>query len=412
MLLQVGTDFQASSLDAIGRARAAGAGSRTLLERLDSRGIEELALLSTCNRFEIYATTGEREEAASALTDEARALLGGGEANVEIVVRREREAIAHLVAVAAGLESALVGEHEILGQVRRAYLSAAEAGTAGRELARLFEHALRHGRHIRSALGISGLRRSLTAVAADWVATRAPEGGAVAAAVVGAGETGSQMARRLSDLGVARLFVLNRNVAAAHELAATVGAEAQPLARLGALLGDLDVIVLATSSRAPILAESDVRERERNGRRLFVVDLGVPPNAAPGVRRRPSVELLSLSDALALATPNAGDGHGREGVDILVHAAVDDYFSRRRTDAVGPVLRELRAHLERSIVEETEAILASEGHSPLSPDEMRRFALRLSRRLLHAPTEGVREIAVEESPRRAEAVVRKLFFRP
>ncbi|MDQ3890402.1 MAG: hypothetical protein M3312_07595, partial [Actinomycetota bacterium] len=226
------------------------------------------------------------------------------------------------------------------------------------------------------------------------------------------GETGSQMARRLSELGVGRLFVLNRNLASADALASAVGATAEPLARLGALVRDLDVVVLATSSRAPILAESDLHERGRDGRRLFVVDLGVPPNAAPGVRGRPSVELLSLSDALALAAPNAGNGPGWEGVDILVRTAVDDYFSRRRTDAVSPVLRELRTHLERTIVEETEAILASEGHSPLSPEEMRRFALRLSRRLLHAPTEGVREIAVDESPGRAEAVVRKLFFRP
>ena len=414
MLVQVGADFQTSSLDAIGRARARTETASASLERLAAEGITEIAVLSTCNRFEMYAAAADADRTAHALELEAASVFGPEDADLEVVVRRDRAAIGHLVAVAAGLESALLGEYEILGQVRRAYVSAAEAGTASTELARAFEHALRHGRRIRSTLGISGVRRSLADVAVEWVASRVSDVETTRAGVVGAGEVGSQIVRGLASVGVRDLVVLNRNVAAARKLAAATGAIAEPLARLTTLLSELDVVVLATSSPIAIVGEPDVRRglADRPHRPLHIVDLGLPPNASPAVAEHPSLELLSLSDALRLAMADSTRREiRRERADELVRAAVDEFTASQRVHSVGPVLTELRVHLEETIVEESEAILASEGHSPLTNEEMRRFAVRLSRRLLHAPTEGVREIAARESPERAESVVRALFFR-
>lgn len=320
--MEVGTDFQASSLEVLSRARVTDIPA--YLERIRSGRIAEIALLSTCNRFELYAATDDPEETLIALEREIRGLLGrNGEA--ELVIRRDEDAVAHLVAVSAGLESALLGEHEILGQVRRAYMTATEAGTAGRALDRLFEHALRHGRHIRRALGIADLRRSLTEPAADWIAKHVSETECRTAVVVGAGETASQMAQQLRGLGIGKLTVVNRSLKRSSELAEAVGGRPEPFDRLPGLLPESDLIVLATSAPEPLLTEADVRSALRGRRRkLLVVDLGLSANAEPGVLQHPSVTALTLSDVVSLALADS-EREPTVQAQTLIREAVDDF---------------------------------------------------------------------------------------
>jgi glutamyl-tRNA reductase len=323
-IVEVGTDFQASSLEVLSRARVVNV--PVYLERIRSGRIAEIALLSTCNRFELYAATSDPEEALAALEREVRGLLGGN-GDVELVIRRDEDAVAHLVAVSAGLESALLGEHEILGQVRRAYATATEAGTAGRALDRLFEHALRHGRRIRRALGIADLRRSLTEPAAGWIAKHVSEPERCAAVVVGAGETASQMAQHLRRLGIGRLTVVNRSFRRSRELAEAVGGRPERFDRLPSLLSESDLIVLATSAPEPLLTEVGVRSALRSRRRkLFVVDLGLSANAEAGISRHPSVTTLTLSDVLALALADSKRERAQAvHAETLIQEAVDDF---------------------------------------------------------------------------------------
>jgi glutamyl-tRNA reductase len=405
-IVEVGTDFQASSLDVLGEARLPDPGVPAFLRRIRHGPVAEVALLSTCNRFEVYAVTDNPEGAVAALAAELHSVLGAAER----LVRRDNEALAHLVSVAAGLESALLGEHEILGQVRRAHAIAAEAGTDGTLLNQLFEHALRHGRRIRRALGISGLRRSLTDVAAGWISDQLPEPECRTAAVVGAGETAAQMARHLAALGVGSLLILNRDAARAGELARSTNGSAERLEQLEERLPDLDILVLATSSPEPLLRKKALAPARRAP--LLVVDLGIPPNAERSLARHRSVTMLGLGEVLALALSESSEERTRVVYsDALVQDAVDEFLSRQRSQAVNPLLRDLRAHLEQTIVEETLKGLPAEVASAHSDTEIRRFAARLSRRLLHSPSEGVRELAARESPARAEEVVRSLFFR-
>lgn len=327
--VEVGTDFQASSLEVLSRSRLTERNAPAVLQRIAERGIAEVALLSTCNRFELYAATDDPEETIAALDEEVRTLLGGT-GHVETVVRRDRDAVAHLVAVAAGLESALLGEHEILGQVRRARATAVDAGTAGRELDSLFEHALRHGRRIRRALGISNLRRSLTDLASDWIATQIAEPEERAAAVVGAGETAAQMAGHLRALGIGTLTVVNRSVTRSRELADALDARPEGLDRLPALLAETDLVVLATSSTEPLLTESTVRDalHAREKRTLVVVDLGLSPNADAPVSAHPLVTMLTLSDVVALALAESKDaGTDTVHAEALVRQAVGEFAS-------------------------------------------------------------------------------------
>jgi glutamyl-tRNA reductase len=325
-LVEVGTDFQASSLDVLSRARLSDERVPGFLRQLTQAGIPEVALLSTCNRFELYAATHAPEETIAALDAEVRSLLGGS-GHVETVVRRDREAVAHLVAVAAGLESALLGEHEILGQVRRARGTAVEAGTAGASVDRLFDHALRHGRRIRRALGISNLRRSLTELATDWISARLTEPERRAAVIVGAGETASQMASQLRALGIGALTVANRSVARSQELANAVGGRAEPLQRLPALLSNADLLVLATSAPEPLLSEAAaVDALSTRSAPLYLVDLGLAPNAEPAVSKHPLITTLTLSDVVGLALADSSRERSRTmHAETLVQEAADEF---------------------------------------------------------------------------------------
>lgn len=323
-IVEVGTDFQASSLEVLSRARVTDIPA--YLERIRGGRIAEIALLSTCNRFELYAATADPEETLATLEREVRGLLAGN-GDVELVIRRDEDAVAHLVAVSAGLESALLGEHEILGQVRRAHAAAAEAGTGGKALDRLFEHALRHGRRIRRALGIADLRRSLTELAAGWIANHVSQPERRAAVVVGAGETASQMAQHLRSLGIGRLTIVNRSFRRSRELAAAVGGRPERFDRLPSLLPESDLVVLATSAPEPLLTEAGVRSALRGRRRkLFVVDLGLSANAEPGVSNDPSVTTLTLSDVLALALVDSKRERAQVmRAETLIQEAVDDF---------------------------------------------------------------------------------------
>jgi glutamyl-tRNA reductase len=323
-IVEVGTDFQVSSLEVLSRARVSDIPA--YLEHIRDSRTAEIALLSTCNRFELYAATDDPERTLMALEGEIRSLLGRN-GDVELVIRRDEDAVAHLVAVSAGLESALLGEHEILGQVRRAHAAAAEAGTAGKALDRLFEHALRHGRRIRRALGIADLRRSLTELAAGWIATQLSEPERRAAVVVGAGETASQMAQHLRGLGIGTLTVVNRSFTRSREVAEAVGARPERFDRLQSVLPESDLVVLATSAPEPVLTESGVRSAlQGRGRTLFVVDLGLSANAEAGVSRHPSVTTLTLSDVLALAVADSKRERAHAvHAETLIREAVDEF---------------------------------------------------------------------------------------
>jgi glutamyl-tRNA reductase len=324
-LVEVGTDFRASSLEVLARARLADEAVPALLQRLSQRGVPEVVLVSTCNRVELYAATDTPDVTAAALEDELLSLVDGN-GHVETVRRHDEDAVAHLIAVSAGLESALLGEHEVLGQVRRAHGRAVEAGTSGEALAELFGHALRHGRRIRRALGLSRLRRSLTDLAAAWVAQQVGNLEQHSAVVVGAGETASQMAVRLRTLGIGRITIVNRSFERSRQLAAAVDADTDRFERLPTLLAHTDLLVLATSAPEPLVTEVDVRGRAK---RLYVVDLGLSPNAGEGVAQHASVTTLTLSDVVELALAESERERARAPrAGALVQAAVDEFKPR------------------------------------------------------------------------------------
>jgi glutamyl-tRNA reductase len=398
---------------ATGRVLKRGVGSRAATAELleESRlAVTELVLLSTCNRIEMFAAHPDPEEATAFLHRRLESLFGPG--RPEIVTRRNEEVVRHLVATGSGLTSPYLGEHEILHQLREAYVVAAAVGTAATVLGRLFEHAIHHARLVRGALGISNAQRSLTDVAWSWLLLRSGRAPIASAAVVGAGEIARQVAERLPALGLTRLLIFNRDLEKAHELARKLGAQPRPLASLRGALGDLDLLVLATSSHSPILSGGDLpRPAARAAARgeLAVIDFGVPGNlSADSVPD--GVSVLAMPDIVDLALAKSGDrGLWIDRVEPILENAAAEFMAWHRLRRLGPAVRELQSTVQETIASE---VMRSDvlGDSP-DRAAVDRLARRLSNKLLHPSLEGIREIAAAESSERAEEIMRSLFLR-
>jgi glutamyl-tRNA reductase len=296
--------------------------------------------LATCHRLELYVE-GASPQLAVRLFFQWFA-LGDGEALAlapHLVVRTGEEAAEHLMSVAAGLESAVLGEDQIQGQVRDAYRAACAAGEAGPLLHRLFHATFRAGRRARGETALKQGGRSLAGSGVAWLARELGDLAARTVLVVGAGEMARVAAARLRERGAGRLLLVNRTWAKAQELAAAVGGEALPWAWRERLLGEVDALVCAAGAPEPVVSAGWLARACADGRRrLVVVDLAVPRNveqpAAP-------VAGLALADVAALSQRLAEDADRRTNAVAAARAIIAEElgawssWARSRSEGVG-----------------------------------------------------------------------------
>jgi glutamyl-tRNA reductase len=413
----VGIDFNTNSQEVIGLLRPPRDVSGLPIDRLTEEGVSEVVLLATCHRLELYAATQDPARAERALAQELDAMRPEREQiDLTPVVRLDAEAMRHLISIAAGLESARLGEYEILGQVRRAYRGARAAGTTGPFLDRMFQHAISAGMEIRSKLGISHQKRSLTDTAIDWIRSGVPETGDLVAVVVGAGETASAMAEQLMELGIGKLTVLNRTPDRAARIASRLGGEGGPLDRLPATVREADIVVCAMSGTQPVLRADHLTGwgSGADDRQKLVVDLGVPRNTEDTIVNMPRVRVLDMFGILDLAL---GEDSQRldwaANAEELLNDETQKFLEWRRLHSISPALKELRDHYEDVITVEAEHTLNADGQdsNDLPQEEIAQFAARLSGRLLHSFYTGLKEVAVHDSPQRAHEITRQLVLR-
>jgi glutamyl-tRNA reductase len=404
---QVGIDFDTSSQEAIGLFQPRSDGWGDTFDKLTDSGVSELAMIATCHRVELYAATVDPPRAVRALTEKLDAMRPEQErGELTPAVRTDADAVRHLIQVGAGLKSARLGEYEILGQVRRAHNAAREANTAGPILDRMFQQGINAAREIRNALGISNQKRSLTDTAMEWLRDIAPEN--PVAVVVGAGETAREMTEKLAALGVGELTVLNRTVERAHRIAAQFGGKGGPLEMLPSAARGADIVVCAMSGDGPVLRVDHLAEA-RDGRERLVVDLGVPRNTEEDIGHLPWVRLLDMRAMLDLAIGE--DGQRQEWASEAagqLDTEAEKFAEWCRARSISPVLRELRDHYEGTIRTEAERAL---DHAGVPEDDISQFASRLSGKLLHTFYAGLKEIAVQNSPERADEITRQLVLR-
>lgn len=359
-------------------------------------GIGELVVLSTCHRTEMYATgTGSEADALHALI----ALLPGLHPADQPDVRslRGREAVHHLYRVAAGLDSLVVGERQITGQIRGALLLAQRAGTAGATLANIFGRALAVGKRVRAETSVGAMGLSIGTLTAAHLRDKLGDLQQRTAVVIGAGEAASDAASALAAAG-ARITVASRSMVSARRLAAVVSGTAHSLEEMPALFARADCGVLAVGGGTVVT--SDHLPLRRTDAPLFLVDVSMPPSIE--VRDRADVRVDTLDD---LRTPVAlADARALASAETMVREAAATFarWMQMRDDA--QAIGRLRAHAETIVETELSRLFAS---MPMDEQDRERIAAlgrRIAKKLMHGPT-----IAMRDGDPEVRAAVRSAF---
>jgi glutamyl-tRNA reductase len=370
--------------------------------------VDEAVAISTCNRTEIYLVTGDPVRAEAELLGKLarRADIRPTELAPIVYSPRNCDAARQLYRVTAGLDSMIVGEAEVQGQVRRAYEAALEAGTTGPMTNRLFGAALQAGKRVRSETGIARERVSISTVAVDLARDVVGHLESRSVVIIGAGETAELTARALADQGVRTVFVANRHADRARSLAERFGGEVGSLDSLPARLGNADIVVSSTSSPHPIVEADDLAEvmRARGGRPLVLIDIAVPRDIEHACGELDGVSVYDMDDLQAVVTRNLSVREAeRDRAETVVEI---QRFARWLAQLdVMPTIASLREH-GAEIVDQVLAENAGRWET-LSPRDLARVeavARAVMQRLLHEPT-----IRLKESGHGRQQVLRELF---
>lgn len=374
--------------------------------------VAEGAILSTCNRTEIYALVGHVHSGGKNLRRFLSESRGVPAADLEPYLRWycQEEAVRHLFRVAAGLDSMVLGEPQILGQVREAWTLARQAGSLGPVLENLFREAVVVGKRARRETGIS--RHAVSVSSAAVILARQVVGDLTGCtvAVIGVGKMGEQAAELLVENGARRLLVLNRTAARAQDLADRLGGQALPLDRLAEALVQADVVITSTGAPTPIVTAALVESllARRAGRPLCLIDIAVPRDVEPAVGRLPRVRLYNIDDLQAVCTANLGE-RAREAdrVEALVAEHVERFRLWWQAREVVPTIAALRQRAEEIRQAELARALARLGHlSERDRQVVSALSVAIVNKLLHRPITRLKEVADSRSYSRA---LRDLF---
>jgi glutamyl-tRNA reductase len=386
------------------------AGKRFLQELVASEDISEAVAISTCNRTEIYlvATDPVRAEAELLGRLARDADIRPIELASVVYSPRNCDAARQLYRVTAGLDSMIVGEAEVQGQVKRAYEAALQAGTTGPLTNRLFGAALQAGKRARSETGIGRERVSVSTVAVDLARDVVGDLASRSVVIIGAGETAELTAQALADQGVRTVFVANRHADRARSLAERFGGEVGSLDSLPARLQDADIVVASTSSpHAIVEAEGlEVVMRARGGRPLVLIDIAVPRDIEHACGEIEGVSVYDMDDLQAVVARNLGVREAeRTRAEAVIEEEIQRFARWLAQLEVMPTITSLREH-GADIVDQVLAENAGrwESASPRDLARIEAVARAVMQRLLHEPT-----IRLKESGHGRQQVLRELF---
>ncbi len=417
-LLVVGLSHRTASVRELERAAVRAEETGKLLdELLRGEHVCEAILVSTCNRVEVYAMVqtfhGGLADVSGVLARHAGA--GLDEFSSQLYVHYAAAGVEHLFSVASGLDSMVVGEPQILGQLRAAYAAAEQAGTVGSTLHELAQQALRVGKRVHTETGIDNAGASVVSEALADAAGMLGELAGRSALVIGAGSMGGLAAARLRRAGIAEIVIANRTVAAAQRLAEASVAEgtrarATGLEGIEPALADADVVVSCTGAVGTVLgARQLAAARRRRAAPLAVCDLGLPRDVEAGVSEQPGVTLVdleTLQQRLQTAAVGVDTGIARR----IVAEEVSGYLSTLRTAEVTPTVTALRKRAAEVVDAE---MLRLDGKLPglddAVRDELDRTVRRVVDKLLHTPTVRVKQLAGSGGGENYADALRELF---
>ncbi|GAB5898652.1 MULTISPECIES: glutamyl-tRNA reductase [Mycolicibacterium] len=390
---------------------------------LQSSLVTEAMVLSTCNRVEVYAVVeafhGGLSVIGQVLSEHSG--MGLGDLTKYAYVRYAEAAVEHMFAVTSGLDSAVIGEAQVLGQVRRAYAAAEANHTVGRTLHELAQRALSVGKRVHSETGIDAAGASVVSVALGMAETKLTGGLAGrSAAIVGAGSMGALAGAHLVRAGIGRVHVVNRSLPRARRLAHNlteqgVPAQAHSLDDLTTALADVDVVVSSTGAVRPVVSLADVHHAlaQRNGsgvdHQLVVCDLGMPRDVDPAVAGLPGVWVVDMDRIQREPTARAA-ATDAEAARTIVATEVANYLAGQRMAEVTPTVTALRQRA--ADVVEAELLRLDNrlpGLDAAHRDEVAKTVRRVVDKLLHAPTVRVKQLASAPGGDSYAEALRELF---
>jgi len=380
----------------------------TALTRL--QGIDEAVILSTCNRTEFYLEGNESGLAALVSWLKSDQSLSK-DAEAALFTLNNEEAIRHLFRVACGLDSMVLGEPQILGQLKDAYRQAEQSGTAGSQLNRLFRHTFSVAKKVRTDTEIGSSPVSVAYAAVNLANQFFAGFSNHTALLIGAGVTIELVARHLKSKGIGRLFVANRDFGRAQLIASQFGGFALPLSEIAGTLPEADILISSTASKEPVVTTAQMQAaiRSRKRRPIFAVDIAVPRDLEAGIGELDDIYLYTIDDLDKVVIEGQSD---RQAAAVDAQRILDDetqrYLSIERSKEVAPVITALRDHgdaLRNEVLEQARRRLAK----GVDQDEVLQFvASSLLKKLLHQPSVRLRE-AGEQSDQAFIDTVRELF---
>jgi glutamyl-tRNA reductase len=382
-----------------------------LLALRQESGVAEAVILSTCNRTELYWAGSAAD---SALADWLqRHHNTSDDLAASLYVHRERGAVEHAFNVASGLDSMVLGEVQILGQLKEAYRLAQEAGSTGPALNRLFQAAFSAAKRIRTETQIGANAVSLASATVSLARRVYSDLGKRSALLVGAGEMIALTARHLASSGVRRMVIANRSLPRAQTLAAELKAYAVGLPDLELELQTADIVVSCTASPVPLITKSLAAKAlgaRRRRRPIFMVDLAVPRDIEPEVAQLKDVYLFSIDDLQKVIDENRQQRElAADGAKLLIDEEVARFMAEARAHDAGPAILALRdqaSEIRAHTVEQARRMLAS-GRS--ADEVIEYLANTLTNRLMHGPTQALRQASESADTVLAEAITRLLL---
>jgi glutamyl-tRNA reductase len=409
-LLAIGLSHRSTPVELLERVVLEGEALRKLLgDLVSSEHVDEALVLSTCNRLEVHADVRKFHGGVQEISEQLTAHTGVDLDTLteHLYVHYEDRAVQHLFEVAAGLDSMVVGEQQILGQLRTALGVARDERSVGRALGAVADVALRVGKRAHSETGIDRAGRSLVAVGVDLAVQTVGRLDDKHAVVVGAGAMSSLAATELRSRGARALTIVNRTPSHAQRLADQVGGRALPMSELTAAIGDADVVVSCTGAVGTIVDAGMLANRD--GRSVFVLDLGMPRDVEPAAVSSPDVTVADL-DSLGGVLEAASVEQDVAAVRRIVTDEVGRYLAKQRSDRVAPTVVALRERAQQVVDSELRRLL---GRLPAADEtvtrELRQTVERVVDKLLHAPTVRVKELAGEPGGDSYAEALRELF---
>jgi len=375
--------------------------------------IGEAVLLSTCNRVELYVVPqGETVEAERAVT-RFMSEVGGREVVPYLWAHRNEAAVQHLFRVAASLDSMVLGEPQILGQLKDAIRRAEKCQAVGPTLSQAMRSALSAAKKVRTETNVGAGQVSVPSVAVDLARQIFDEFAGATALMVGAGEMAESAAKLLARAG-ARVVVVNRSPERAERLAADVGGEPATWDSLTDSLIRADIVISSTASPSHVITKKQLKSirRQRRGRSLFLIDIAVPRDVDPRVNDLENVYLYDIDDlSQVVAQTLAGRKNEAEQAERIVQRELSLFAERRSQQAMKPVIVALRSRTRETLASELDR--SYKGRLKHLSDTDRKALSKMIdaavNKLLHAPTKKLKEMATNTRSGEAAALVAHLF---